>query len=100
MIAIDAWGLSKGGIDLRKLLLSPWCWVGTFLAVGWAPLFIADFVRGARPDLDGAYLPQAFAIAWMPVTALFSILAFVVTLSQVIRLAVKSRSSDEWRKKR
>ena len=55
------------------------------LAIGWAPLFIAELVRQARPDLDAAYRPQAFGMAWMFVTVVCSLLALLLAAVHAVR---------------
>jgi hypothetical protein len=46
------------------------------VAVGWGPLFIADLVRAnANSRLDASYLLQHYALLWMPITKLCSLLA-------------------------
>jgi hypothetical protein len=59
-----------------------------FLAVGWGPVFIAEFVRTTRPDLSANYGPQAFAMGWLAITIHCSILAVVYTIGHAIRLIV------------
>jgi hypothetical protein len=59
-----------------------------FLAVGWGPVFVADFVRTSRPDLSANYAPQAFAMGWLAITIRCSILAGVYTVGYAIWLIV------------
>ncbi|HXF27455.1 MAG TPA: hypothetical protein VN610_09280 [Bryobacteraceae bacterium] len=40
----------------RKLITSPWM-IAIFLTIAWGPLFVADFLRDARPGLDASYAP-------------------------------------------
>jgi len=58
------------------------------IAVAWGPLFIAEWVRHARPDLNASYGPQGFAMAWMFITLWFSILAAALILVHVLRWVV------------
>jgi hypothetical protein len=60
-----------------------------FLAIGWGPLFVAEFVRTARPDLDASYVPQHFAMQWMRTAALFSLLAIVAAAVWVVRFVLR-----------
>lgn len=68
-----------------RALLSFWM-ILVLLTVGWGPLFIAEFVRTARPDLNARYAPQAFAMGWMPITLSCSFLAVVYAVGHSIRL--------------
>lgn len=70
-----------------RAVLSPWM-ILVFLAVGWGPLFVADFVRTSRPDLSANYVPQAFAMGWLTITIRCSILAGVYIVGYAIRLIV------------
>ena len=70
-----------------RAVLSPWM-ILLFLAVGWGPVFIADFVRTSRADLSAHYVPQAFAMGWLPVTLHCSIWAGVYIVGHAIRLIV------------
>ena len=55
------------------------------LVLGWGPAFIAEAVRNARPDLDAAYVPQHYALAWIRVTAWCSLLAVVAGVIWAVR---------------
>lgn len=72
---------------LRKLsrLLSSFWVVVVLVTVGWGPIFIADFVRRARPDLDESYIPQHFAMQWLRTTELCSVVAIAAALVWIIR---------------
>jgi hypothetical protein len=59
------------------------------LAIGWGPLFIAEFVRGARPDLDASYGPQAFGMGWMGITLLCTILSVILAVIHAIRFVIR-----------
>jgi hypothetical protein len=69
---------------LIKVISSFWL-VVLLLAVGWGPAFVADLIREARPDLDASYAPQHFAMHWIGMTALCSLLAIVAAVVWVIR---------------
>lgn len=73
---------------LFKVASSFWL-VPLFLAVGWGPLRVADLIREARPYSDASFDLQYFAMQWMEVTALCSLLAIVVAALWVIRFAVR-----------
>ena len=62
-----------------RILLTPWMII-IFLVAGWGPLFVADFVRVTHPDLAADYAPQAFAMQWLPVTVLCSVIAGALIL--------------------
>jgi hypothetical protein len=49
--------------------------------VGWGPIFIAEAVRRTSTDLDAAYRPQSFAMQWMLITVVCSILTNPVNAS-------------------
>jgi hypothetical protein len=52
------------------------------------PLFIAEFIRHARPDLDAS--SEGFGMAWgMGITVLCSLLAVILAVIRVIRLVVR-----------
>ena len=70
-----------------RAVLSPW-WILVFLAVGWGPVFIAEFVRTSRPDLSANYAPQAFAMGWLAITIGSSVLAAAYIVGHAIRLVV------------
>lgn len=70
-----------------RAVLSPWM-ILVFLAVGWGPVFIAEFVRTARPDLSASYVPQAFAMGWIGITLCCSLFAAVYTVASLIKLIV------------
>src|ERR1700759_414142 len=53
-------------------------WIFALLAIGWAPIFVADFVRQASPSLDARYVPQTFALGWLLVAVFYSVLAAVL----------------------
>jgi hypothetical protein len=50
------------------------------LLAGWGPLFVVDYIRVTRPDLDAAYVPQAIAMQWLPITVLCSVIAGALIL--------------------
>jgi hypothetical protein len=57
------------------------------LVMGWGPLFIAEFIRHARPDLDAS--SEGFGMAWgMGITVLCSFLAVILAVIHAIRLVV------------
>ena len=66
-------------------MLSAWMIV-VFLALAWGPLFIAEYVRVTRPDLSASYQPQSFAMQWMRVTVLCSVLAIIYSVIGIVRL--------------
>jgi hypothetical protein len=72
---------------LRQLIrvVSSFWLVVLLLAVGWGPVFLAESVREARPDLDAAYVPQHFALQWMSTTVHCSLLAIVAAVVWAIR---------------
>lgn len=72
---------------LRKLIkvLSSFWLVVLFVAVGWGPALVADLLREALPVLDASYGLQDFAMHWMDMTALCSLLAVVAAVIWVIR---------------
>jgi hypothetical protein len=70
-----------------KWLLSPWLIV-VFLALGWGPLFIAEYISETEPDLRANYVPQAFAMRWISVTVLSSLLAVISLAIQLVRFVV------------
>ncbi len=72
---------------VRRVLTSPWMIV-VFLAVGWGPIFIAEFVRDVRPDLNATYSPQGFAMSWIMITFWSSLLAAALTVGHIVRLIV------------
>src|SRR5260370_11609056 len=75
MISREIWF----GQMLRKLIkvLSSFWLVVLFVAVGWGPALVADLIREALPVLDASYGLQDFAMHWMDMTALCSLLAVV-----------------------
>lgn len=70
-----------------RILSSAWMIAG-FLAVGWGPLFVAEAVRRASPSLDADYQPQSFAMRWLLITMVCTILAMVFALAYALRLVV------------
>jgi hypothetical protein len=56
------------------------------LIIGWGPLFVAEFVRRANPALNASYAPQAFAMKWIPVTALCSAIVAVSLFIGLVKL--------------
>jgi hypothetical protein len=58
------------------------------VVVGWGPIFIADAVRSASPNLDASYRTQSFAMQWMLVTVPCSVLASILMLVHALRLAI------------
>jgi len=59
-----------------------------FVVLGWGPVFLAEFVRSARPDLNASYGPQAFAMGWIMITLCCSLLAIAFAIGHAIRLIV------------
>jgi len=55
------------------------------LVAGWGPVFLAELVREARPDLDARYVPQAFAMGWIVVSLWCSVLAVAPAIGHGIR---------------
>jgi hypothetical protein len=72
---------------VRRVLLSPWT-IGALLALGWGPIFVDDYVATVRPDLDAAYVTQGFAMGWMGVTVLCSLLAILLTIVYLVRFVL------------
>jgi hypothetical protein len=72
---------------LRGLIrfLSSFWFVEVLVTVGWGPLFIAEFVRRARPDLDDGYILQHFAMQWIRTTATCSFFAIAAAIVWIIR---------------
>ncbi len=68
------------------------------LVIAWGPLVISDAVGVLRPDLDAAYVPQAFAMGWMGMTILFSAVAVVLAIMHGIFLIFRLFRRDEERK--
>lgn len=81
-------------VNIRRLAFSPWMII-VLLALGWGPLFIAEFVRGARPDLDAEYRPQAFAMGWLGITMICSFLAVVFAIVHLLRLVVQRLGGND-----
>jgi hypothetical protein len=73
---------------LRRLILTPWT-ILLLIVIGWGPLFIAEFVRRSRPDLDASYAPQTFGIGWFPVTLLCMVLSVVLGVAQIFRVVLR-----------
>src|SRR5260370_16715040 len=75
MISREIWF----GQMLRKLIkvLSSFWLVVLFVAVGWGPALVADLLREALPVLDASYGLQGFAMHWMDMTALCSLLSAI-----------------------
>lgn len=67
------------------------------LIIGWGPEFVADAVRALRPDLDAAYVPQAFAIGWFAVTLFCSVAAVVLATVHGIFLTRRLLHKDNQR---
>ncbi len=76
-----------------RIVLSPWM-ILVFLAVAWCPLFMADLVRVMRPDLDASYTTQAFAMGWMGITMICSLLAIVLSVVHLVRFFLRLFSRD------
>jgi len=76
---------------LRRAILSPWT-IGALLALGCGPIFVAELVRRAQPDLGAAYAPQAFAMGWMVITFFCSLFSIVLAIVYLVRLV--SRHDD------
>jgi hypothetical protein len=75
------------GRTIWRALPSPWM-ILLFVAVGWGPVFLAELVRRARPDLDASYAPQAFAMGWLMVCLWCSVLAVAFAIGHTVRLIV------------
>jgi hypothetical protein len=56
------------------------------LALGWLPLFIAEAIRNASPDLDARYVPQYDALQWIRVTDWCSLLAVATGVIWAVRV--------------
>ena len=54
-------------------------------AVGWGPLFFAEFVRADNPQLDASDVLQHYALLFMPITEICTLLAVVVCPAAVAR---------------
>jgi hypothetical protein len=76
---------------LRQLIgfVSSFRLVVLLLAVGWGPIFLAESVREARPDLDAAYVPQHFALQWMNTTVRCSLLAILASIVWIVRYILR-----------
>ena len=72
---------------MKRVLLSPWLILG-LLVLGWVPVYVADWVRNARPDLDAAYTPQAFAMGWLGVCFFCSAGAITLAVFHGARIVV------------
>lgn len=70
---------------MKKIICSPWT-VLTLLALGWGPIFVAECIRQMRPDLDRAYAPQGFAMAWLGVCFFCTFGVAILLLFHAIRL--------------
>jgi hypothetical protein len=70
---------------LWRVLSSAWMIV-VLVIVGWGPIFIAEAVRRTSPELDAGYRPQSFAMQWMLITVLCSVLAILLVLVHALRL--------------
>ena len=79
------------GTILRELIgfLSSFWVIVVLVTVGWGPIFIAEFVRRARPDLDANYIPQHFAMQWIRTTALCSFFAIAAALVWITRFILR-----------
>jgi hypothetical protein len=74
--------------QLIRLVSSFWL-VVLLLAIGWGPVFLAESVWEARPDLDAAYVPQHFALQWMNTTVRCSVLAIAATIVWLVRYVLR-----------
>ena len=77
-----------------RILFGP-CMIGLLLSLAWGPLFVADWVRTTRPDLDASYKPQTFGIAWMVMVAIPCMwLALLLGAVHIVRVIVRSVRGD------
>ena len=72
---------------VRRALGSPWMILGLF-AFAWVPIFIADFVRLARPDLAANSIPQGYGKQWLGVTAVFSGFGVMAAFIHAVRFVI------------
>jgi hypothetical protein len=80
--------LMRHKVDIWGIASSPWIIIA-MLALGWGPLYVAEFIRRVRPDLDASYAPQAFGMGWMAITLLCSLVAGVLAVVHLIRFLMR-----------
>ena len=73
--------------QLWMMISSPWM-IAVFLMVGWGPVFLAELVGRLRPDLDAAYVPQAFVMSWIREGMVCSVLAIALSVIHGSRLII------------
>lgn len=74
-------------MKIGRVLWHP-VWIAVAFGIAWGPIFIADIVRIASPALNAAYLPQWFAMRWLPITVLASLVGVLLLVLHAIRLGL------------